>query len=320
MAYHHIDSYKDLNYPELVKHILQRFGIYIPGAPPINHKPGNDWISDVYYPFPTYPDNRFRNPYDENLDIKFPPDPPEDDGKGEDRDDTYQIIPDELKNLNQLRNPIITFNVDDRYRFIDRAICDYTGLTVQAVEKRAFDITFVKPYWKDKKRHQKLEKREIVSGHYISIATFDGWKYHIYRGKVMTILETDPPKSIDGKRIRPRVSPFGDCCEETDLNKLKQEQVLEKNIHIVLDVSNPMDKRVVSISVNQIIDIEKFDFIYDFNIYEQGLKVFWDDWFTVPDKDKPGTWFTYVPADGELPQYLYHEVIEHQKVERRKHV
>ena len=63
--------------------------------------------------------------------------------------------------------------------------------------------------------------------------------------------------------------------------------------------------------------IEKYEFIYDFNIYEQGLKVFWDDWFTIPDKDKPGTWFTYVPADGELPQYLYHEVIEHQKIKRR---
>ena len=216
-----------------------------------------------------------------------------------------------------MKNPVITYNSDDRYRFIDRAICDYTGLTIEAVEKRAFDISFVKPYWKDKKRHQKLETREIVSGHFVSIATFDGWKYHIYRGKVLTILRTDPPRTPDGKRIRPRVSPFGDCTEEIDLNKYKQEQVLESNLHIVLDVSNPMDKRVASISVNQIIDIEKYDFIYDFNIYEQGLKVFWDDWFTIPDKDKPGTWFTYVPADGELPQYLYHEVIEHQKIKRR---
>ena len=58
MAYHHIDS-ADINYPELVKHILQRYGLFIHDAPPINHKPGNDWISDVYYPFPNYPDNRF---------------------------------------------------------------------------------------------------------------------------------------------------------------------------------------------------------------------------------------------------------------------
>ena len=131
------------------------------------------------------------------------------------------------------------------------------------------------------------------------------------------MLKTDPPRTADGKYIRPRVSPFGDCTEEVDLNKLKQEQVLERNLHIVLDVSNPMDKRVASISVNQIIDIEKYDFIYDFNIYEQGLKVFWDDWFTIPDKDKPGTWFTYVPMEGAMPQYLYHEVIEHQKIRRR---
>lgn len=316
MAYHHIDS-ADINYPELVKHILQRFGIYIPDAPPINHKPGNDWISDVYYPLPTYPDNRFRNPYDENLDIKFPPDPPKDEGSKDNSVDTFQIYPEELRNLTHLKNPVITYNSDDRFRFIDKAICDYTGLTVQAVEKRAYDISFIKPYWKDKRRHQRLETREVVTGHLISIATFDGWKYHIYRGKVLTVLKTDPPKTLDGKRIRPRVSPFGDCTEELDLNKYKQEQVLEKNLHIVLDVSNPMDKRVASISVNQIIDIEKYDFIYDFNIYEQGLKVFWDDWFTVPDKDNDGTWFTYVPDIGEPPQYLYHEVIEHQKIKRR---
>lgn len=316
MAYHHIDS-ADINYPELVKHILQRYGLFIHDAPPINHKPGNDWISDVYYPFPNYPDNRFQDPYEDNLEIKFPPDPPEDTGERVDKGDTYQIIPEDLQQLRYLKNPVITYNSDDRYRFIDKAVCDYTGLTIEAVEKRAFDISFIKPYWKDKKRHQRLETREIVSGHFVSIATFDGWKYHIYRGKVLTILRTYPPRTPDGKRIRPRVSPFGDCTEEIDLNKYKQEQVLESNLHIVLDVSNPMDKRVASISVNQIIDIEKYDFIYDFNIYEQGLKVFWDDWFTIPDKDKPGTWFTYVPADGELPQYLYHEVIEHQKIKRR---
>ena len=316
MAYHHIDS-ADINYPELVKHILQRYGLFIHDAPPINHKPGNDWISDVYYPFPNYPDNRFQDPYEDNLEIKFPPDPPEDTGERVDREDTYQIVPEDLKHLRHLKNPVITYNSDDRYRFIDKAVCDYTGLTIEAVEKRAFDISFIKPYWKDKKRHQRLETREIVSGHFVSIATFDGWKYHIYRGKVVTVLKTEPPKSADGKYIRPRVSPFGDCTEEVDLNKLKQERVLERNLHIVLDVSNPMDKRIASIPVNQIIDIEKYDFIYDFNIYEQGLKVFWDDWFTIPDKDKPGTWFTYVPADGELPQYLYHEVIEHQKIKRR---
>ena len=316
MAYHHIDS-ADINYPELVKHILQRYGLFIHDAPPINHKPGNDWISDVYYPFPNYPDNRFQDPYEDNLEIKFPPDPSEDTGERKDRDDTYRIIPEDLQQLRHLKNPVITYNSDDRYRFIDRAICDYTGLTIEAVEKRAFDISFVKPYWKDKKRHQRLVTREVVSGHFVSIATFDGWKYHIYRGKIVTVLKTDPPRTADGKRIRPRVSPFGDCTEEVDLNKLKQEQVLERNIHIVLDVSNPMDKRIASIPANQIIDIEKYDFIYDFNIYEQGLKVFWDDWFTVPDKDKPGTWFTYVPMEGAMPQYLYHEVIEHQKIKRR---
>lgn len=317
MAYHHIDS-ADINYPELVKYILQRYGLYIHGAPPINHKPGNDWWSDVYYPFPTYPDNRFRNPNEENLDIKFPPEPPKEDNKRKYNDDTFQIIPDDLDRLNRLRNPIITAYPNDKYRFIDRAIEDYTGLTIQAQEKRAYDITFVKPYWKDRKRKQKLVHREIITGHMISIATFDGWRYHIYRGKVLTILRTDPPRDKDGNIIRPRTVPYGkNVMEETDIRKLKQEQTLSTNLHIVLDVSDDMNRKIENISINQVIDIEKFDFIYDFNIYEEGLEVFWDDWFTIPDKDKPGTWFTYVPFEGALPQTLIHEVIEHQCIKRR---
>lgn len=317
MAYHHIDS-ADINYPELVKYILQRYGLYIHGAPPINHKPGNDWWSDVYYPFPTYPDNRFRNPNEENLDIKFPPEPPEDGNKREYNDDTFQIIPEDLDRLNRLRNPIITSYPDNRYRFIDRAIEDYTGLTIQAQEKRAYDITFVKPYWKDRKRKQKLVHREIITGHMISIATFDGWRYHIYRGKVLTILRTDPPRDKNGNIIRPRTVPYGkNVMEETDIRKIKQEQTLSTNLHIVLDVSDDMEKKLENISINQVIDIEKFDFIYDFNIYEEGLEVFWDDWFTIPDKNKPGTWFTYVPFEGALPQTLIHEVIEHQCIKRR---
>ena len=317
MAYHHIDS-ADINYPELVKYILQRYGLYIHGAPPINHKPGNDWWSDVYYPFPTYPDNRFRNPNEENLDIKFPPEPPKEDNKRKYNDDTFQIIPDDLDRLNRLRNPIITAYPNDKYRFIDKAIEDYTGLTIQAQEKRAYDITFVKPYWKDRKRKQKLVHREIITGHMISIATFDGWGYHIYRGEVLTVLRTDPPRDKDGNIIRPRTVPYGkNVMEETDIRKLKQEQTLSTNLHIVLDVSDDMNRKIENISINQVIDIEKFDFIYDFNIYEEGLEVFWDDWFTIPDKNKPGIWFTYVPFEGALPQTLIHEVIEHQCIKRR---
>ena len=317
MAYHHIDS-ADINYPELVKYILQRYGLYIHGAPPINHKPGNDWWSDVYYPFPTYPDNRFRNPNEENLDIKFPPEPPKEDNKRKYNDDTFQIIPDDLDKLNRLRKLIITAYPNDKYRFIDKAIEDYTGLTIQAQEKRAYDITFVKPYWKDRKRKQKLVHREIITGHMISIATFDGWRYHIYRGKVLTILRTDPPRDKDGNIIRPRTVPYGkNVMEETDIRKLKQEQTLSTNLHIVLDVSDDMNRKIENISINQVIDIEKFDFIYDFNIYEEGLEVFWDDWFTIPDKNKPGIWFTYVPFEGALPQTLIHEVIEHQCIKRR---
>ena len=66
MADHHVDSLK-INYTQAAKHILQSHGLYIANAPDINHKPGNDFYSDWTWPFPTYPDNRFRNPSEENF-------------------------------------------------------------------------------------------------------------------------------------------------------------------------------------------------------------------------------------------------------------
>lgn len=316
MADHHIDS-ADIDYSKLAEYILKRYGLYIHDAPPINHKPGNDWWSDVNYPFPNYPDNRFRNPNEENLDIKDPgEDAPEIVPIEKDEGKNFQIIPEDMKNLRHLRNPMISFKSDDRNRFIDRAVASYTGLTIQAVEKRAFDITFVKPYIKNQKRLTRLVRREMITGHLYSIATYDGWKYHIYRGRCADILKTEPQK-IDGAYVRPRTVPFGNPMEHTDIKRRSNtDELLERNLSIILDGSGWFNKDICQIPVNQIIDIQKYDFIYNFTIYEGNLKVFFDDWFTVPDKKKPGTWFTYVPLDGELPQTLLHEVIEHQKIDK----
>ena len=316
MADHHID-YMDIDYSKAAEYLLKRYGLYIHGAPPINHKPGNDWISDVYYPFPTYPDNRFRNPSEENLDIKFPPDPPEQPScEYNNTDNDYQILPEDLKQLRNIKNPIITSYPFDGDKFIDKSIYPYTGLVLQAVEKRAFDISYVKPYIENKKRKTRLIQKEIISGHLMSIATFDGWRYHIYRGKCITIVKTEPPKTKDGKLIRPRTVPFGNPMEETDLRKSNINEVLQKNLRIVLDTSSEFESSIDSIPINQVIDIQKYDYIYNFTIYEGGLKVFWDDWITVPDKKHEGKWFTYVPGGDILPQNLYHEVIEHQTVRK----
>lgn len=316
MADHHIDS-SNIDYSKAAEYILKRYGLYIHDAPSINHKPGNDWWSDVYYPFPNYPDNRFRNPEEENLEIKDPvKEEPEIIPTEKDEGKDFQIIPEDMKNLRHLRNPIISFRSDDRYRFVDRAIGSYTGLTIQAVEKRAFDISFVKPYFENGKRKTKLIRREVISGHLYSIATYDGWKYHIYRGKCATILKTEP-KKIDGAYVRPRTVPFGNPMESTDIKtRPDTSELLERNLSIVIDGSCGLEKDLCSIPINQIIDIQKYDFIYNFTIYEGKLKIFFDDWFTVKDCKKPGTWFTYVPGDNIPPQNLLHEVIEHQKIDK----
>lgn len=312
MADHHIDTL-DINYSEAAKRVLQSHGVYISDAPPINHKPGNDLISDVYYPLPTYPDNRFRNPYEDNKDIQEPPVEEDDNSKYIEGPKDFQIVPDELKRLRNLKNPIITFNSDDRNTLVDRAVYPYTGLTLQAIEKKAFDISYAKPYFKDGKRKTKLIVTEIITGHFYSIATYDGWNYHIYRGLCRDILRTKPV-TVNGKRVYSKSVPFGNPIQELDLKRDNTRELISKNLHIVLDVSADLIGEVVGIPVGQIIDIQGCNYIYDFTIYEDGMKVLWDkEWFEEHDDDSPGSFFVYVPLDGKLPQNLYHPVIEHQK-------
>ena len=113
MADHHVDSL-NINYTKAAKHILQSHGLYIANAPDINHKPGNDFYSDWTWPFPTYPDNRFQNPTEDNLDIK-------DDNKHDKEPETpderrkfpenFQILSEELKSLKNIKNPMVS-NLD----------------------------------------------------------------------------------------------------------------------------------------------------------------------------------------------------------------
>ena len=319
MSDHHVDS-MNIDYSEAAKHILQQHGLYIHDAPPINHKPGNDFISDVYYPFPNYPDNRFQDPYEDNKDIQEPPKPEEPektlrDNFGKD----FQILPEEIKHLKNRMNPIITFSGNDRNTLFDKTVHPYTGLVLQALEKKAFDVSFVKPYLKDGERINRQHVVEVVTGHFYSIATYDGWKYHIFRGRCVDIIKS--VTSNYHQKIAVRTTPFGSPIESASGYKqrvLPSEKITEYNLHIVLDCSSDLKADVPSIPINQIIDIEDYNFNYDFTIYEGDLKVYWDDWTTVPDKRNDGTFYTYVPVGDIHPQTLYHEVIEHQKPRKRE--
>lgn len=314
MSDHHVDA-MDINYSAAAKDILQRHGLYIHGAPDINHKPGNDFISDVYYPFPIYPDNRFRDPYEDNKDIQEPPKPEEPEKTlRNDFGKDFQIVPEEIKHFKNRMNPIITFSGVDRETKFDNTVCPYTGLVLQALEKKAFDVSFVKPYIKKGERINRQHVVEMITGHFYSIATYDGWKYHIYRGLCRDIIKSKSSNWRD--KIRVRTTPFGKPIEEVsgyNRNITDKKKVTEDNLHIVLDCSQDLEAEICSIPINQIIDIEEYNFIYDFTIYEGDLKIYWDDWMTVPDKRNDGTFFTYVPFGDIHPQTLYHEVIEHQK-------
>lgn len=324
MADHHVDSL-NINYTKAAKHILQVHGLYIANAPDINHKPGNDFYSDWTWPFPTYPDNRFQNPYEDDKDIKDDEDKesPEQPDERRKFPENFQIVPDDLKYLKNIKNPMVTnLHPYDGEGFIKDAVHPYTGLVIQAQEKKAYDISFVKPYFEDGERKTKLVFRELVTGHFYSIATYDGWKYHIYRGLLICMPCTIPVEKTLKRKIYSHSIPYGldtmKCYPQSyDVRKkTDSENIQSKHMHVVLDCSEFLNGEIESIPLCQIIDIESYDFVYDFTIYEGNLKIHYNDWFisrttdTTVDKDYKE--YVYVPAGGIPPQTLYHEVIEHQ--------
>lgn len=333
MADHHVDSL-NINYTKAAKHILQSHGLYIANAPDINHKPGNDFYSDWTWPFPTYPDNRFQNPTEDNLDIK---DNNKDDKKPETPDErrkfpeNFQILSEELKSLKNIKNPMVS-NLDphDGENFINGAVYPYTGLVIQAQEKRAYDISFVKPYFEDGERKTRLLFRELVTGHFYSIATYDGWRYHIYRGLLVCMPCTRQVDEQVRRKVYSHSIPYGldtlyDYPQNLSVRKKNpvESEITSKHMHVVLDCSEFLNGELESIPLNQIIDVEPYDFTYDFTIYEGNLKVNYEDWFITRTSEIPTDIdfeeFVYIPTGGILPQTLYHEVIEHQYKDKCKY-
>lgn len=329
MADHHVDS-MNIDYSLAAKKILQSHGLYIANAPEINHKPGNDFYSDWTWPFPTYPDNRFRNPYEDNLEIKDDTDndSPEKPDERRKFPENFQILSEELMSLKNIREPMVTgISPEPGEGFIQDAIHPYTGLAIQAQEKRAYDVSLVKPYFKDGERKTKLIFRELVPGHFYSIATYDGWKYHIYRGLLVCTPSTRQVEDTLNRKVYSHSIPYG-------LNVMKKypqmlrkksetEKMPSKHMHIVLDTSEFLNGEIASIPLCQVIDIEPYDFVYDFTIYEGNLKILFKDWFVSRnDKcivQKEFEEFTYAPIGDIPPQVLYHEVIEHQFRDRCKY-
>lgn len=329
MADHHVDS-MNIDYSLAAKKILQSHGLYIANAPEINHKPGNDFYSDWTWPFPTYPDNRFRNPYEDNLEIKDDTDndSPEKPDERRKFPENFQILSEELMSLKNIREPMVTgISPEPGEGFIQDAIHPYTGLAIQAQEKRAYDISLVKPYFKDGERKTKLIFRELVPGHFYSIATYDGWKYHIYRGLLVCTPSTRQVEDTLNRKVYSHSIPYG-------LNVMKKypqmlrkkseaEKMPSKHMHIVLDTSEFLNGEIASIPLCQVIDIEPYDFVYDFTIYEGDLKILFKDWFVSRNNkcivQKEFEEFTYAPIGDIPPQVLYHEVIEHQFRDRCKY-
>lgn len=321
MADHHIDSLKDFDYSKAAEDILKRTGLFIVENPSINHKPGNDWWSDVYYPLPNFPDNRFANPANDNNQIKGDMDnvqcicPCCNRRSGEDLIISKEIPDEGMEDLRSIQTTVVTLLNDGKTLF-DNVVMPYTGLTLQAAEKKSFDVSFLKPVIEDNNRKVKLHTREVTTNHLMSIATFDGYNYHIFRGLCIDILKVRETNTNirDGHIMS---TPYGNVTDRSIIRKPDRDanstkQLMRTNIKIVLDTSESFKSSVECIPVNQIIDIQEYNHSYDFTIYEGDLKLLWDDWYQVKD-DKDDRWITYVPDNGLPPQELLHPVIEHQK-------
>ena len=332
MADHHVDSLKNFDYSAEAEKILKKRGMFIVDAPPINHKPGNDLWSDVYYPLPNR-DDRWANPVNDNNQIKNPnigccdccdyidePEPLR---------DFYEMDDEILHDVQSIKNPVITYINDIGKTLFDDVVYKYTGLTLQAIEKKAFTVSFLKPKYRNlgKDRTVELVSKEVITGHTISIATFDGWKYHIFRGLVRDIIKVNESDTkirsdqitsgphgtfitTENKELQRGISESrGFYNHHLDNTVLK---LMKRNVRIVLDVSEPFNSKVECIPVNQIIDIQDYNFVYNFTIYEGKLNLLWKDWYQTIDKED-NKWTTYVPFGWKYPQNLLHPVIEHQK-------
>lgn len=326
MADHHVDS-MDIDYSLVAKKILQSHGLFISDAPEINHKPGNDFYSDWTWPFPTYPDNRFRNPSEENLEIKDDTanvDSPEKPDERRKFPENFEILSDELLALKNIRGPMVTdLHPELGEGFIKDAIHPYTGLVIQAQEKRAYDISIVKPYFdEDGERKTKLIFRELVPGRFYSIATYDGWKFHIYRGLLVFTPSTRPVEETLNRKIYSHSIPYGLDVMKREPQMLRKksssEKIPSKHLYLVLDTSEFLNGEIESIPLSQVIDVEPYDYAYNFTIYEGNLKVLSKDWL-ITKNDESGVENTVAPVGYIPPGILYHEVIEHQFKDRCKY-
>lgn len=290
MSDHHVDSMK-IDYPKKAKEILLRTGMYIPGAPEINHKPGNDFLSDVYYPFPNYPDTRFAmvdnslkqdtKPSSVHLPVN---------NKLDTLEETY---PNKIDNKPR-RTPLYHL-LQDR-TLIENTIFPYTGTVTDIYQKKAVDIKYIK---KDT-----YVTAEVVTSHLYSIATFDGSFIHIFRGKCIDIITATKSntniKTLDDETLDDRVRGFVD-------NKLG----FICQMRIVLDVSELFDSKREFIPIPQIIDIQDYDHEYNFDEYKIDIKVK-HDWYVTDPNSKLET--THVPSGYYMPETKPYPIIEHQKI------
>lgn len=294
MSDHHVDS-MDIDYSARAKEILLKTGMYIAGAPEINHKPGNDFLSDVLYPFPNYPDTRFSVVDNGLKDTTSTPKAYrfecERDIPGDE-----EIIGQSILDAGKKRSNIAIefFNHEPLF---DNAVFPYTGLVLKAKEKKAYDITYVK--------NQELAIAEVITGKLYSIATFDGRAYHIFRGKCFDIIRGRQDLS-NGATTKEIKSYFVNAT-------LKMDSVVKYNMRIALDVSEAFESKQEYIPVNQIVDIQAYDYEYDFSTYkvEVGHKDWWELLEEYKDTDVLKTMVPSGPSDINTITY---PVYEHQKI------
>lgn len=300
MADYQIGSDKPKTSKDIEDWLIEH-GMYIHGAPQVKHKPGNITLDDVLYPFPEEPDNRFSstdNPI-KNPNSSKPSKSDNSIGSIEDEAFGFFEIPHDSLSSRETTDELHIVHLPEARTMISDVPVSYTGLVVAAIERKAYNIAFIK--------NNEMHMRELTTGRTYSIATFDGAKFHIYRGLCTNISEVE----ISDIRIKGGFSSirYPNFSQSYPVSGVKNN--IKRNMYITLDVSKMFESKVEEIPVNQIIDIEHINYEYDFTIYEDDLHIYLKDWFVQLEDDS--TYSQNVPHGDEGVQIAHIPIIEHQK-------
>lgn len=172
-------------------------------------------------------------------------------------------------------------------------VCPYTGLCIKAEFKTTVTFDIVGPTG--------IVSKTLSIGDIVSIATWDGGSFKIYRGKVEMFVNRRIPSQT------PRTLNFNNSQIPVAL------KVGLPNIQVIIDSSKAFESSKNAVQFNQIIAIEAYDYVYDMSIYEDDIKKIYTEWTTeISTNEKNKTEYSTIIPSGNIVPKSYHAPISNE--------